>query len=250
MAAQRGETRLLWGIGVRRLDIIPVIDLKGGQVVRAQRGERNLYAPIKTPLSPTSLPPDVVAGFLGLHQFRAIYVADLDAIEGRGPHAACIAELEAAFPKVRFWVDAGISTSAEAQVWLGAHRGDLVLGSETLRDAGLIARLSALPRSLLSLDFRGEEFQGPAQLAEDKTLWPQRVIVMTLGRVGSHAGPDLDRLGQISARAADRHAIYAAGGVRGPEDLRLLSQAGIAGVLVASALHDGRIGAKDLEKTA
>jgi phosphoribosylformimino-5-aminoimidazole carboxamide ribotide isomerase len=232
------------------LDIIPVIDLKGGQVVRAQRGERHLYAPIKTPLSPTSRPRDVVAGFLGLHQFRAIYVADLDAIEGRSRDAACVTELEAAFPDVSFWVDAGIGTSVQLTAWLGAHRGDLVLGSESLRDDSLIARLSALPRSLLSLDFRGEEFQGPAQLAEDETLWPQRVIVMTLGRVGSHAGPDLDRLRQISTKAVGRHAIYAAGGVRGPADLQVLEQAGLAGVLVASALHDGVIATKHLEKRA
>jgi phosphoribosylformimino-5-aminoimidazole carboxamide ribotide isomerase len=232
------------------LDVIPVIDLKGGQVVRALRGERHLYAPIKTPLSPTSRPADVVAGFLALHDFRTIYVADLDAIEGRGTHAAGIAELEAAFPEVSFWVDAGIGTGAEATAWLAAHRGDLVLGSESLRDADLVARLSTWPRSLVSLDFRGAQFQGLAHLAEDATLWPARLIVMTLARVGSHAGPDLDRLEEIRAKSRNRHRIYAAGGVRGPEDLRLLEQAGMAGVLVASALHEGRIDAKHLEARA
>jgi phosphoribosylformimino-5-aminoimidazole carboxamide ribotide isomerase len=232
------------------LDIIPVIDLKSGQVVRAQRGERHLYAPIRTPLSPTSRPADVVAGFLALHVFRTIYVADLDAIQGTGTHFGCIAELEAAFPEVSFWVDAGIGTGVEAALWLAAHRGDLVLGSESLCDDALIARLSTSPRNLLSLDFRGEHFEGPARLAKEETLWPDRIIVMTLARVGSHAGPDLDRLQEIRAKAADRHSLYAAGGVRGPEDLQLLEQTGIAGVLVASALHDGHIGAKHLEKTA
>ncbi len=232
------------------MDVIPVIDLKGGEVVRAQRGKRHLYAPIKTPLSPTSRPIDVVTGFLALHEFRTIYIADLDAIEGHATHAACIAELEAAFPEVSFWVDVGIATAAEASAWLAAHRGDLVLGSESLRDVDLIARLSTWPRSLLSLDFRGEQFQGPAHLAEDETLWPVRLIVMTLARVGSHAGPDLDRLAEIRAKSRNRHRIYAAGGVRGPEDLRLLEQAGMAGVLVASALHEGRIDAKHLDMQA
>jgi phosphoribosylformimino-5-aminoimidazole carboxamide ribotide isomerase len=234
----------------KRLDVIPVIDLKGGEVVRAQRGERHLYAPIKTLLSPTSRPVDVVAGFLALHEFHTIYVADLDAIEGRDTHSACIAELEAAFPELSFWVDGGIGTGAEATAWLAAHRSDLVLGSESLRDIDLIARLSNWPRSLLSLDFRGEQFQGPARLAGDETLWAARLIVMTLARVGSHAGPDLDRLREIRVKSADRHRVYAAGGVRGPEDLRLLEQAGIAGVLVASALHDSRIGAKHLKMMA
>ncbi|MGH6818914.1 MAG: HisA/HisF-related TIM barrel protein [Methylovirgula sp.] len=231
------------------MDVIPVIDLKGGAVVRAERGERHLYAPIDTPLAPTSRPADVVAGFLALHEFRTIYIADLDAIEGKSDHSALISALEAAFPLVDFWVDCGIGTGAEAIAWLASHRGDLVFGSESLRDAGLITSLARRPRSLLSLDFRGEEFQGATHLAEDAFLWPPRLIAMTLARVGSHAGPDFDRLLDIRAKSAGRHAIYAAGGVRGPEDLRLLEEAGMAGVLVASALHDGRLGAQQLRKT-
>jgi phosphoribosylformimino-5-aminoimidazole carboxamide ribotide isomerase len=230
------------------LDVIPVIDLKGGVVVRAQKGERHLYAPIDTLLAPTSLPADIVAGFLTLHEFRTIYIADLDAIEGKGDHSALISALEAAFPLVDFWVDCGIGTGAGATAWLASHRGDLVFGSESLRDAGLISGMARRPRSLLSLDFRGEEFQGAAHLAEDASLWPPRLIAMTLGRVGSSAGPDFDRLLQIRAKSAGRHAIYAAGGVRGLEDLRLLEKAGMAGALVASALHDGRLGAQHLRQ--
>ncbi|HLH11616.1 MAG TPA: HisA/HisF-related TIM barrel protein [Methylovirgula sp.] len=225
-----------------RLHIIPVIDLKGGEVVRAERGERHLYAPIKTPLAPTSRPADIIAGFLALYPFRTIYVADLDAIEGRGPHD--LAEIEAAFPDLTFWVDAGVGTSAEAKSWHAEHRGELVLGSESLHDSRLVASLATLPRSLLSLDFRGEDFQGPAQLL-DPSLWPKRLIAMTLARVGSGAGPDLDRLREIRKKAEDR-ALYAAGGVRDVKDLEALEGAGIAGVLVASALHDGRITMQNL----
>ena len=64
---------------------------------------------------------------------------------------------------------------------------------------------------------------------------------MTLARVGSGEGPDLARLRQIMAKNAGRQ-LYAAGGVRDLDDLKGLSDAGAAGVLVASALHDGRIG--------
>jgi uncharacterized protein related to proFAR isomerase len=235
-------------IGTDRMEVIPVIDLKNGEVVRARRGERHLYEPISTPLAPTSRAAALIEGFLALHKFRTIYVADLDAIEGKGTHAGAIAELEDTFPELRFWVDCGIGTGAEADAWLAGHRGDLVLGSESLRDLGFIARLPQSPRSLLSLDFRGEEFQGPARLAEDALLWPERLIVMTLARVGSKEGPDFDRLIDIGAKAGSRRAIYAAGGVRGPKDLRLLEKAGMAGALVASALHDGSISARDLRQ--
>lgn len=87
--------------------IIPVIDLKGGHVVRAFRGERASYAPIVTPLAASSTPEAVVAGFLRLYDFDTLYVADLDAIERCGGHAQTICALALAFPQVSFWVDDG-----------------------------------------------------------------------------------------------------------------------------------------------
>ena len=41
------------------MEIVPVIDLKGGAVVRALQGDRANYRPIRTPLSRTSEPADV-----------------------------------------------------------------------------------------------------------------------------------------------------------------------------------------------
>ncbi len=69
---------------------------------------------------------------------------------------------------------------------------------------------------------------------------------MTLARVGSGAGPDLARLAAIRSVAGERE-IYAAGGVRDAVDLSALKAAGAAGALIATALHDGRIGRADLE---
>lgn len=227
------------------MEIIPVIDLKGGQVVRAAHGARHLYAPIETPLSPTSTPRDVVAGFLNLYPFRTLYIADLDAIEGRGSHADVIAALEAAFPSITFWIDAGVKDVADAQAQLERARGAVVLGSESLRDADDLKVLAQDPRVILSLDYRGDEFQGAPEIVRDNTLWPERLIVMTLARVGSGAGPDLARLQEIIANAG-KQRIYAAGGLRGADDIAALSALSVSGVLVASALHDGRLDAKTL----
>ncbi len=228
------------------MEIIPVIDLKGGAVVRARFGRRDAYAPIETPLASCSAPMDVVAGFLRLYPFQTIYVADLDAIESRGGHEECLGALSAAFPSVTFWVDAGVGHAGEARSWLIRHPGaHLVLGSESLRGLAPIEELGREARVLLSLDFRGEAFLGPEALYASPHLWPQRIIVMTLARVGSNAGPDMEQLAAISGRAPHA-AIYAAGGLRGRSDLEGLTQAGVRGVLVASALHDGRLSAADI----
>lgn len=237
-----GRRRVAAEMGQRdTMDIIPVIDLKGGVVVRAERGARESYAPIKTRLARSSRPEDVVAGFLALYAFPTIYIADLDEIERRGSHADQIRALEAAFPEVTFWVDAGLCDEESAQAFLGFCHGSLVLGSENLADLALCAAHARDRRVVLSLDFRGDAFQGPAAVLEDSSLWPSRVIVMTLARVGSNEGPDVARLKAIVAKAGPARSVYAAGGLRGEGDLTALSQIGVRGALVASALHDGRI---------
>lgn len=228
------------------MHVIPVIDLKGGAVVWACRGERDLYAPIATPLAPTSAPVDVVAGLLTLHPFRTIYVADLDAIVSRRSQEANLDALSAAFPDVTFWVDSGVDEIDAARSWLLRHpRAHLVLGSETMRDLSALEALREEGRILLSLDFRGETFLGPPALCDAPHLWPARVICMMLARVGGEAGPDMDRLAGLRDRASAA-LLYAAGGLRGPSDLARLSALGVDGVLVASALHDGRLSRADL----
>ena len=222
-----------------------MIDLKGGEVVHARQGQRDEYRPIRTPLSATSAPRDVVAGLLRLHSFRALYVADLDAIEGKGDNQAALATLP---PGLEVWLDAGVRD--EAGVAARLHRGTLVLGSESQADTRLLRALGADPRFVLSLDFRGDAFQGAQEILVDPALWPERVIVMTLARVGAGQGPDLARLAEIVARAGLGRRIYAAGGVRDAADLRAAAACGAAGALVATALHAGVIGTAEIESVA
>jgi phosphoribosylformimino-5-aminoimidazole carboxamide ribotide isomerase len=232
------------------MEIVPVIDLKGGAVVRAVGGERASYRPIETPLSPTSDPVDVVAGLLRLFPFRTLYCADLDAIEGRGGSHGPLRRIKAAFPSLALWLDDGCAGAASAGGFLEENPGDhLIIGSESLRDGAVLDGLRAHPRVLLSLDFRGDAFQGPPEVLGRPQLWPDRVIVMTLARVGSGDGPDRDRLSAVRALAGPRR-VYAAGGVRNIGDLRVLAADGVAGALVASALHDRRLGADDLATLA
>ncbi len=221
------------------MEVIPVIDLKGGEVVHARRGERALYRPIETPLAPDAQAGSVLAGLLALHPFRAVYVADLDAIAGCSGHGVLLGEMAMRFPGLTFWVDNGIADEGAARGWLARHPGVLVIGSESQRDERLLAGLAGKPRVALSLDFKGEEFLGPPAILAQAALWPERVIAMTLARVGAGAGPDFARLATIRARA--KGAVYAAGGVRDAADLAALAAAGIDGALVASALHSGAL---------
>jgi len=222
------------------VQIVPVVDLKGGCVVKARAGERDRYRPIETPLSRTPDPVDVVSGLLSAVPARALYVADLDAIEGRCDNRVSIERIAVAFPALSLWIDAGIASERDALPFLLDGLGRIVLGSESQKDASLLGAMR--DRAILSLDFRGDDFLGPPSLREDPTLWPQDVIVMTLARVGTGNGPDFAKLASVRRQRPDART-YAAGGVRGRQDLAALAAIGVVGALVASAIHDGRLSA-------
>jgi phosphoribosylformimino-5-aminoimidazole carboxamide ribotide isomerase len=226
------------------MEIIPVIDLKGGRVVRARMGQRDRYRPIETPLSSTSDPVDVTCGLLSVFPFRTLYVADLDAIAQIGDSGAILGRLKTAFPQLDLWIDNGCAEASAARIWLDGG-STLVLGSETQRDASLVQALKNDPRVVLSLDFRGDAFIGPTSLLATPDIWPRRVLVMTLARIGSDVGPDVQKLRSIQ-RVAGNRLLFAAGGVRNADDLKILKEDGVAGALVASSLHDGRLTAEDL----
>jgi phosphoribosylformimino-5-aminoimidazole carboxamide ribotide isomerase len=222
------------------MEIIPVLDLKDGVVVHARMGQRDQYRPIESPLSSSSKPADVARGLLSIHPFRTFYIADLDAIEGKGTNNGALAQLKNEFPSLTFWVDNGIADFGHARQWLGSDLGHLVLGSETQKDGQLVRHCRDNDQVILSLDYRGDAFVGPAAIIDAVDAWPKKIIVMTLARVGSAAGPDLERLMAIRSKVPERQ-VYAAGGLRGAADLAALAEAGIAGALAATGLHNGTL---------
>ena len=221
--------------------IIPVIDLMGGQVVHARRGDRSNYRPLRSVLTPSSEPPEVVAALLDAAPFPVIYAADLDAILHHGDHRATLHRIARRFPAPTLWVDAGFSEPSQILPWLSSKRIVPVIGSETLGSLDTLAGiLIVAPEAVLSLDTRDERPLGPVELFDEPSVWPQRVIVMTLDRVGAGEGPALDRLRETLAQAPGRQVI-AAGGVRNAHDLETLEAMGVHAVLIASAIHDGTL---------
>ena len=231
------------------MKIIPVIDVRNGVAVRARGGNRDHYEPLVTPLVDSCDPGDVVQAFMTFFPFEAIYVADLDGIEGRGRDHDLIPELRAAVGRdVALWVDCGLSEISEAPDLLKEPANTIVLGSENLQSIDALSVSEDMTdRVVLSLDFQGDAFLGPQEVFERADRWPQQVIVMTLARVGGAGGPDLDRIVEIAERAGGR-AIFAAGGIRNQSDLATAESAGADGALIASAFHNESIKADDLKE--
>jgi phosphoribosylformimino-5-aminoimidazole carboxamide ribotide isomerase len=152
---------------------------------------------------------------------------------------------------VDFWIVAGTGSGGAARSLLATPSATLVIGSETLESVSVLNDIiaEAPGRTVLSLDFRGDEFMGPEALLNDTTHWPHLVIVMTLGRIGSDEGPDLARIRDVVRRAEGRR-VYAAGGLRHRLDIDAVRAAGACGALIASALHAQKITAGDLKEIA
>ncbi|MDE2371298.1 MAG: nickel transporter [Burkholderiales bacterium] len=226
--------------------LIPVIDLMQGQVVHARRGDRAAYRPIVSALCPGSDPVALAQALCEHCASRRLYVADLDALTGGAAQAAVLRRILQALPGVECWVDAGYRCAAAAaqlrdEVGADAERLLPVFASESLGSRAALRECVAAPGpGLLSLDRRDGRRLDPAGCWEAPELWPARVIVMTLERVGADAGPDLETLREVQSRAPAA-ALIGAGGIRDGADLERAAAAGAAGWLVASALHDGRL---------
>jgi HisA/HisF family protein len=229
--------------------ILPVIDLKGGIVVHARRGQRAAYAPLRSPLVDGCEPVAVAQALCAVCETSSLYVADLDALAGEPMDVLTLAALAAVAEP---WVDAGATTAEPAAALARAGAARNIVGTESLGPDGPGEHFVAapVPRRALSVDLRDgrlispcPELAGrdPAAAAPLATaLGVREVLVIDLARVGSGSGPPLRAVAQLAA-ALPGVAIYAGGGVRDEHDLRALASAGATGALVATALHEGRI---------
>jgi phosphoribosylformimino-5-aminoimidazole carboxamide ribotide isomerase len=229
--------------------LIPVIDLSAGKVVHARGGDRNRYLPLQSRLCGSSHPLEVVAGLLSLFSFRHLYIADLDAIQGKAVQQAVIAAIHRAYPSLQLWIDAGIRTLDDYRHLRAQQKGTLVAGSETLQDSEWLQKVSNSNGLVLSLDYRADRALGVSGIESRAEQWPDRVICMSLNRVGSAGGADVGRLRQLR-QTAPHCSIYAAGGIRDESDLMQLRDQGIDGVLLASALHNGDLSDTQLQRFA
>ncbi|MDQ7089303.1 MAG: HisA/HisF-related TIM barrel protein [Methylococcales bacterium] len=228
------------------MKIIPVIDIKQGVAVHAKLGLRQHYQPLKTPLCHSYNVTEVIQCFLQLHPFTVIYLADLDAILDEGDNDALIETLRQHYPNITFWVDRGFQASPSSLSVFSHYQ--TVLGSESYGEDKVSYLKNFEKEFILSLDFSANgESLGAKQLFYEQDLWPKKIILMTLGRVGSYQGVDLDLLMRYQ-RLNSKIELIASGGVRGITDLFALQKIGIHAVLCASALHNKAISSRAIKK--
>jgi phosphoribosylformimino-5-aminoimidazole carboxamide ribotide isomerase len=236
--------------------IIPVIDVLGGRVVHAVRGKRKEYQPLKSILCASTDPVDVAATLKGLG-FDELYVADLDAIT-YGQANFSIFKNIADKSRLELMVDAGIDDLKKAKQLLQSHVSKVIIGTETLPSASFVAeavRLFGSEKVVVSLDLMGDRVisrleaaaltKPLALLRKFQEAGVSQIIVLDLARVGSGEGVNVAFLKEV--RRNIKAKVLVGGGVRDVKDLVELKVLGVFGVLVATALHSGKISLKELK---
>jgi len=233
--------------------ILPVIDLLYGRVVRGIAGRRSEYRPIQSRWTDSSEPLAVAAALEQAFGFRRFYIADLDGILAQRPQLDLYRKL--ADLGYELLIDAGIRVSEDAQQILDSGAAAAIIGLETLSSVAMLAELvdrHSAEQIIFSLDLQagrtliaaGADWTEPtpsAIAAEAYRGGIRRMIVLDLADVGSNTGGStLAFCEQLRATLPDLKLI-SGGGVRGRDDIARWSHAGIEDLLVASALHDGRL---------
>ena len=231
------------------MQIIPVIDLLNGNVVRGIGGERGGYQAVKSVLSESSEPIEMVKSMLNFYPFQTLYIADLNALQNMGHSNSIIEAILIEFPDTDFWVDGGIKSVKDLEGLPDLPTLTPIIASECIEDIGRYEELRTYlgpKRYLLSLDHKSGKLGAP-EIFRSPKIWPREVIVMALDDVGKGNGPDLALIQQYQSLSPTTQ-FMAAGGVRNEEDLNALAENRVSGLLIASALHSGKITKEHLEK--
>lgn len=239
--------------------VVPVLDLMGGLVVRGIAGRREEYQPIRSRLTDSAEPLAVARAFRTHFGLTTLYVADLDAIAGGRPAWAILDALRA--DGFALWLDAGVRAVATvAQLQRpGIHA--IVAGLETIPGPDLLKEIRGViepERILVSIDLKHGQpltpfarWQSTAVetiAREIVNLGYHQLLLLDLAQVGMGQGTGTEALcRRLREQSGTDVSLYVGGGVRGPDDLQRLKVDGIAGVLVASALHDGRLARADIQ---
>lgn len=234
------------------MQIIPVLDLLDGLVVRGVAGRRKSYAPIESALARTATPIDVARGIRDKFELNHFYIADLNAILQDAPHWSIIDDLVA--DGFELMVDAGLREPARASRLLSHGVTQVIAALETLPDCAVlseIVRTIGTGHLVFSLDliqgrplgdlkaWGADDAQAIIGIAVEVGV--TSAIVLDLSGVGVGRGIPTLPLCQQVANAHPHLRLITGGGVRHADDMRCVAELNIDGLLVASALHDGVI---------
>jgi phosphoribosylformimino-5-aminoimidazole carboxamide ribotide isomerase len=221
--------------------IIPVLDLKNGHAVSGKSGKRDTYTQLKTVYHHSSN-PEKIAHALRNSGAERIYIADLDAIEGKGFNRDVIRRVNNIIPVM---LDCGAHNLESTLKGLEIS-SKVIVATETIESPQELKKiLGKVPeeRLVISVDLKDGEILSKSGLGCNEMVkildenTPQEIILLDISRVGTFKG--INEL-FISKFKKLRTSIIIGGGMSGG-DVGAAYDLGVDKILVGSALHSGKL---------
>ncbi|MHC6176077.1 bifunctional 1-(5-phosphoribosyl)-5-((5-phosphoribosylamino)methylideneamino)imidazole-4-carboxamide isomerase/phosphoribosylanthranilate isomerase PriA [Glutamicibacter sp. X7] len=226
------------------LELLPAVDIAGGQAVRLVQGEAGSETGYGDPLEAALAWQNDGAQWL--------HLVDLDAAFDRG-HNTQIVQRIAEELKINVELSGGIRDDASLERALDFGATRVNLGTAALENPEWTAR--AIERFgdkiAVGMDVRGTTLAGRGWTKEGGDLWEvlarledagcARYVVTDVTKDGTLRGPNVELLRELCAKT-DK-PIVASGGISSLEDLRVLRElvpAGVEGAIMGKALYSGQ----------
>jgi phosphoribosylformimino-5-aminoimidazole carboxamide ribotide isomerase len=231
--------------------VIPAIDLIGGKCVRLARGNYDCQ---------TTYPGDPLDAARRFEEagMTRLHLVDLDgARAGKVVNAAALDRIVAR-TSLRVDFSGGVRSLDDARRTLDAGAAWVCVGSmaaeqpatvmqwmEALGSDRLIIMIDALDGRVRTRGWLSDTNLAPVSLVDVYGDKIRHLACTDISRDGTFAGPNLPLYAELRARYP-QVSLLASGGARDLDDARQLIAAGIDGVIIGKAFHEGRISLDEL----
>jgi 1-(5-phosphoribosyl)-5-[(5-phosphoribosylamino)methylideneamino] imidazole-4-carboxamide isomerase/N-(5'phosphoribosyl)anthranilate isomerase len=229
--------------GGDRLQLLPAVDVSGGQAVQLVQGVAGSEKVFGDPRAAAQRWQDAGAEW--------IHLVDLDAAFGRGNNAEIIAEVTAAM-RLQVELSGGIRDDESLERALATGCTRVNIGTAALEQPQWCADVIAAygDKIAIGLDVRGARLAARGWTREGGDLWDTldrlndagcaRYVVTDVASDGMLSGPNTDLLRQVCSRTDA--PVVASGGISSLTDiadLAALVDEGVEGAIIGTALYVG-----------
>ena len=229
-------------------ELLPAVDVVGGQAVRLEKGAAGTEKSYGDPLAAALAWQEQGANWL--------HFVDLDAAFGRGSNHELMARITGELD-INVELTGGIRDDASLERALGTGAARVNIGTAALENPGWIARVLGEYGDRVAVDLAVLEEEGrwrtrtKGWVDDAGDLWEElerldadgctRFVVTDVSTDGMLSGPNVDLLRDVSA--ATDAAVTASGGVATLDHVRELAgllEEGIDAAIVGKALYEDR----------
>jgi len=235
------------------IELIPAIDIIGGQCVRLTKGDYDRKTVYR------DSPAEVAREFEQIG-FKRLHVVDLDGAKSK--HIVNEQVLKAITTETNLTVDfgGGIKTDEDIEKAFSAGASMVTIGSIAVTNPDLFMgwlEKYGTERIILGADVRlGKISINGWKEDSSEDLLPflkkyvdagvKNVLCTEISKDGTLAGPAIGLYQQVMAAYPELHLI-ASGGVSSIDDIQALDTAGIPAVVFGKAIYEGRIDLNELK---